>query len=461
MKNNENILIIGAGLCGSLLALRLGQRGYKVQVIEKRSDIRQSNLSTGRSINLALSNRGLKALKMVGLEDKVKSISIPMYGRMLHDKVGNKKMSKYSGRNGEYINSISREILTSLLINEAELLNNVNFEFNQNCWDIDFENNIAYFKNDKNNRTTEFKADVIFGTDGAGSILRKNYLSKNKFLFDFSQSFLGHGYKELTIPSNQGKHRIEKNALHIWPRGSFMIIALPNLDGSFTVTLFLSYNKGHYNFNNLTTKENIYNFFLEEFPDALELMPNLTEDFLKNPTGPLGTIKCFPWQYKGKNMILGDASHAIVPFYGQGMNASFEDVYELDKALTENNENWESTFKYFENSRKLNTDAIADLAIDNFHEMKDHVADKNFQQKRNLEMNLESKLPGKYFSKYSLVTFREDIGYFEAMSLGRAQDKCILEMIKNKSTDLDLPEKELNDIIQKKSNHILKNINYE
>ena len=457
MKTEENILIIGAGLCGSLLALRLGQRGYNVRVMERRSDLRKEDISAGRSINLALSNRGIKALKMVGLENKVKSLCIPMYGRMLHDKSGNTKLSKYSGRDGEYINSISRELLTALLIDEAEALKNVSFEFHQKCDAIDFENNIARFKNSKNGTALDFAANRIFGTDGAGSILRKSYLSRRKFLFSFSQNFLTHGYKELTIPAKKGGgYKTEKNALHIWPRGDYMIIALPNLDGSFTVTLFLAYEGGTYNFNNLDSAEKVQNFFSKEFPDTLELMPDLTTEFFKNPTAPLGTIKCFPWQYQGKNLILGDAAHAIVPFYGQGMNASFEDVFEFDAALKAHKGKWEATFVSFQQKRKKDTDGIADLAIDNFHEMKDHVANPVFQQKRTLEMALETALPNTYFSKYSMVTFREDMGYNQAMLLGRAQDKAILEMIEKKQLDLELPIVELHEKIKAETNSILK-----
>ena len=457
MKTEENILIIGAGLCGSLLALRLGQRGYNVRVMERRSDLRKEDISAGRSINLALSNRGIKALKMVGLENKVKSLCIPMHGRMLHDKRGNTKLSKYSGRDGEYINSISRELLTALLIDKAEALENVSFEFHQKCDAVDFENNIARFKNSKNGTALDCAANRIFGTDGAGSILRKSYLSKRKFLFSFSQNFLTHGYKELTIPATkEGGYKTEKNALHIWPRGDYMIIALPNLDGSFTVTLFLDYVGGTYNFNNLDSEKKVQNFFAKEFPDTLELMPDLTTEFFKNPTAPLGTIKCFPWQFQGKNLILGDAAHAIVPFYGQGMNAAFEDVFEFDAALEAHHDNWETTFLSFQQKRKKDTDGIADLAIDNFHEMKDHVANPVFQQKRTLEMALETALPNTYFSKYSMVTFREDMGYNQAMLLGRAQDKAILEMIEKKQLDLELPIVELHEKIKAETNSILK-----
>jgi len=452
MTKKENILIIGAGLCGSLLALRLGQRGYNVRVIEMRPDLRKVDISAGRSINLAFSDRGIKAMRMVGIQDKVEPLCIPMNGRMIHDKDGNTFMSNYSGRSHEYINSISRGLLTSLLMDEAEALDNVTIEFNKSCKKVDFENKTATFKDYNTKEEIKIKADVIFGTDGAGSSLRKSYYLEKKFLFSFSQNYLTHGYKELTIlPNSDGGFKTYKNALHIWPRGDFMLIALPNLDGSFTVTLFLSYDEGEYNFNNLTNPEIVTEFFKKEFPDALELMPNLVDDFFENPTAPLGTVKCSPWHYKGNTILLGDAAHAIVPFYGQGMNASFEDVYEFDKVLDQHKGDWEATFKVFEKSRKIDTDAIADLAIDNFYEMRDHVANPIFQEKRKLEMALEQNFPNEYSSKYSLVTFNENMGYHEAMTRGRAQDKAILNMIADKavSTANDLTKEELRVILTK------------
>lgn len=429
-NNKQNILIIGAGLCGSLLALRLAQRGYNVSVYEMRPDLRQVDISAGRSINLAFSDRGNKAIKLVGLEQKVKALCVPMHGRMVHDAEGNTFQSNYSGRDYEYINSISRGDLNALLLNEAEKHKNVTLYFNKKCKSVDFENTTALFKDYHSKEEFVVNADVIIATDGAGSAMRKSYYLGKKFLFSFSQNYLTHGYKELTIlPKDNGNYKIHKNALHIWPRGSFMLIALPNLDGSFTVTLFLSYKEGKYNFNNLTDKDTVLKFFKTEFPDALAVMPNLLDDFFTNPTAPLGTIKCTPWHYKGNTLLMGDAAHAIVPFYGQGMNASFEDVVELDTILDNNLESWEATFRAYENTRKKDTDAIADLAIDNFHEMKDHVANPIFKEKRKIEMALENAFPDKYASKYSLVTFNENIGYREAMLKGRAQDKAILNML--------------------------------
>ncbi len=446
-NNQQNILIIGAGLCGSLLALRMGQRGYNVNVYEMRPDLRKTDISAGRSINLAFSDRGNKGMKLVGLEEKVKELCIPMNGRMLHDREGNTFLSNYSGRDQEYINSISREGLNAMLLDEAEKHENVKIHFNKKCLSVDFENTTALFQDYTTKKKFIEDADCIIATDGAGSALRRSYYLERKFLFSFSQEYLTHGYKELTIlPTESGDYKTYKNALHIWPRGDFMIIALPNLDGSFTVTLFLSYAEGEYNFNNLTTPELVTEFFQKEFPDALKLMPNLVKDFFENPTAPLGTVKCSPWHYKGNTLLMGDSAHAIVPFYGQGMNASFEDVVEFDTILDKHEGDWETIFSEYGKTRKKDTDAIADLAIDNFHEMKDHVGQVIFQEKRKIEMALEKEFPNAYSSKYSLVTFNEHIGYRDAMLRGRAQDKAILNML---SDGVISTEDDIKDILDK------------
>jgi len=446
-ERQQNILIIGAGLCGSLLSLRMGQRGYNVNVYEMRPDIRKTDISAGRSINLAFSDRGNKGMKLVGLEEKVKELCIPMNGRMLHDREGNTFLSNYSGRDHEYINSISREGLNAMLLDEAEKHENVKIHFNKKCLSVDFENTTAHFEEYHTKDKFIEDTDCIIATDGAGSALRRSYYLERKFLFSFSQEYLTHGYKELTIlPTENGGYKTYKSALHIWPRGDFMVIALPNLDGSFTVTLFLSYAEGEYNFNNLTTPEIVTEFFQKEFPDALELMPNLVDDFFENPTAPLGTVKCSPWYYKGNTLLMGDSAHAIVPFYGQGMNASFEDVVEFDAIIDKNEGDWETIFSEYGKTRKKNTDAIADLAIDNFHEMKDHVGQVIFQEKRKIEMALEKEFPEDYSSKYSLVTFNEYIGYREAMLRGRAQDKAILNML---SDGVISSEDDIKDILDK------------
>ena len=457
MNEKNNILIIGAGLCGSLLALRLAQRGYQVQVYESRPDLRKTDISAGRSINLALSDRGLKALRLAGVEEKAREICIPMRGRLMHDIKGNTFESNYSGRKGEYINSISRGDLNRILLTEAEKHKNVNIHFNARCLKVDIENKTASFESYETKEEFSVEANVIFGTDGAGSALRKSYETQFPE-FTITQEFLTHGYKELEIPGIKGKHQISKDHLHIWPRGKYMLIALPNMDGSFTVTLFLGFSEGEYNFDNLISKEKITTFFKEQFSDALELIPDILQEFENNPTGKLGTVKCLPWAYKGNTLLLGDAAHAVVPFYGQGMNASFEDVLVLDEVMNEFEANlpaektdWETIFSEFQKRRKQNTDAIADLAIDNYYEMRDHVANLAFKKKRMIEMVLEENFPKQYSSKYSLVTFNEDIGYYDAMTKGRKQDKILLEMIEKNEIDESIvdSEKELKEVLRK------------
>jgi len=451
MNKKEKILIVGAGLCGSMLALRMAQRGYQVVVYESRSDLRKSDISAGRSINLALSNRGLKALRMAGVEEKARELCIPMKGRLMHDVASNTFESNYSGRQGEFINSISRGDLNGLLLTEAEKYSNVKIHFNTRCLEIDIETKIASFQSIDSEKQFTVQADVIFGTDGAGSSLRKSY-EKQFPEFSVTQDFLTHGYKELEIPADiNGNHIISKEHLHIWPRGDYMLIALPNMDGSFTVTLFLSYSEGLYNFDNLVTEEKIIEFFKKDFPDALSLIPDVLKEFENNPTGKLGTIKCYPWSYKGNTLLLGDSSHAIVPFYGQGMNASFEDVYVFDNVLNQFEGDWLTVFSEFQKQRKIDTDAIADLAIDNYYEMRDHVANPLFKEKRIVEMNLEKYFPTEYFSKYSLVTFNEYIGYHEAMTKGRAQDKVLLKMAENPmySSSLQMSKELMNKILYK------------
>ena len=461
MTKKENIVIVGAGLCGSLLALRMAQRGYRVNVYESRPDLRKTDISAGKSINLALSDRGLKALRLAGVEEKARSICIPMRGRLMHDAQSNTFESNYSGRAGEYINSISRGDLNGILLTEAEKHENVNIHFNNRCLDVDIKNKIARFESYQTKEQFTVESDLIFGTDGAGSSLRKSYETAYPE-FQVSQDFLTHGYKELEIPAGtHGSHQISKDHLHIWPRGQYMLIALPNMDGSFTVTLFLSYSEGEYNFENLITEEKINAFFKSQFPDALALIPNILEEFENNPTGKLGTVKCAPWSYDQNTLLMGDSAHAVVPFYGQGMNASFEDVVVFDEVLNEFEGEWSKVFLAYEKRRKQDADAIGDLAIDNYYEMRDHVANPIFKEKRKIEMDLEKNFPTEYFSKYSLVTFNENIGYHEAMTKGRAQDKALLALVEGHevSTSLNMTKDELRIVfekIQEETNKILK-----
>lgn len=433
MKANK-VLIVGAGLCGTFLAIRLAQRGYTVKLHEKRPDLRVEDTGAGRSINLALSNRGLRALQLIGLDTRIRPECIPMTGRMVHPLGGEPTLAPYSGRAGEYINSISRSGLNAILLDTAEAMPNIEMVFNSECEQIDLKQSKAVFRDTRSGSLCEVQADALFGTDGAGSVLRRSMLAQtNALLFNYSQDFLRHGYKELHIPPTEtGGFRIEKNALHIWPRGTYMVIALPNLDGSFTVTTFLPF-EGPESFAGLQQAEQVQDFFERRFPDLLEHMPDLCEDFLRNPTGTLGTIKCYPWQAYGRNLLLGDAAHAVVPFYGQGMNASFEDVLVLDSMMDDHTGDWAKLFSAFQDVRKKDTDAIADLAVDNFYEMRDHVANPVFMRKRRLETLLEQQFPA-YFSKYSLVTFREDVPYSYAMERGRLQDDFLMRLCNQSDT---------------------------
>lgn len=427
MASKQKITVIGAGLCGSLLAIRLAQRGYQVELHEKRSDMRLEEMSAGRSINLALSARGLMALDRVGLKEEVLKHCIPMHGRMIHPIEGDPYLSPYSGREGDYINSVSRGGLNCMLLDQAEKLENVNLHFNSNCTSVDLENSIAEFKNALTGNQIEVESDITIGTDGAGSVVRKSMMGQTtKLLFNYSQNFLRSGYKELSIrPTDTGGYKIEKNALHIWPRGKFMIIALPNMDGSFTLTMFHPFT-GDAGFETLDDETLLTSFFERFYPDLLPHIPHYMEEYNTNAVGTLGTIKCYPWQAYGKSLIMGDAAHAVVPFYGQGMNASFEDVRVFDDVLEDlGDSNWEKVFEKFQDARVDNANAIADLAIDNFEEMQHKVNEPAFIKKRELERQLEQNYP-EYYSKYSLVTFKPNLSYNSAMQLGRLQDQMLL-----------------------------------
>ncbi len=432
MEADSKILIIGAGLCGSLLAIKLGQKGFDVTLIERRKDLRTTRDDSGRSINLALSDRGLKALRMVGLEKKVREICIPMNGRMIHSKHGETWFSSYSGRTTDYINSVSRNDLNRILIEEADIHQNVKILFEHKCIDVDIENSTAKFIT--NGQEYNFSGDLIIGTDGAGSMVRKEIFDKRSDE-ELSVEFLDHGYKELEIPADEnGGYKLEKNALHIWPRGSYMIIALPNMDGSFTVTMFNAH-KGDKSFEQIDQKGGFELYIKTEFPDLIPHLNDLLRSYDENPVGKLGTVRCYPWQDDGKTLIMGDAAHAIVPFYGQGMNAAFEDVTVFSEVLDEKHSSWEDVFLAFQERRHPSALAIADLAIDNFYEMRDHVADEAFIKKRKLEMQLEQEFPD-YYSKYSLVTFKEDLPYEDAKALGRKQDAFLLDLCRSEEVDL-------------------------
>ncbi|MDF1695836.1 MAG: NAD(P)/FAD-dependent oxidoreductase [Saprospiraceae bacterium] len=446
MGANQKITIIGAGLCGTLLAIRLGQRGYQVELHEKRMDMRKESMSAGRSINLALSARGLMALDRVGLKEEVQKYCIPMHGRMIHPIEGAPYLSPYSGRDGDYINSVPRGGLNCILLDQTEQYENINVHFNSSCTKVDLDTAKATFKDGSTGEEIEVVSDIIIGTDGAGSVVRKSMMGQTtRLLFNYSQNFLRSGYKELSIhPSKGGGWKIEKNALHIWPRGKYMIIALPNMDGSFTLTMFHPF-EGKSGFNTLNDEQLLTDFFKENYPDLLPFIPHYKEEYTANAVGTLGTIKCYPWQAYGKCLIMGDAAHAVVPFYGQGMNASFEDVRVFDDVLNEIGDgDWSKVFEKFQDLRVNNANAIADLAIDNFTEMQDKVNDPAFIKKRKLEMKLEQNYP-EYYSKYSLVTFKPNMPYENAMNLGRKQDQFLVDKCREVSS---IEELNLDDIMK-------------
>ena len=436
----SNVVIIGAGLAGSLLSIYLAKRGIAVDVYEARGDMRMEEVAAGRSINLALSDRGIAALREVGMDEYMLAEAVPMYGRMIHSVSGETKLLPYSGRKGEYINSVSRAGLNIALINEAEKYDGVKFHFHEACVDFDCDSGDFQLSSGR-----FVSGDTVIATDGAGSAVRQA-MERQVAGFESRSVFLEHGYKELHIPPVTGdsKFAIEPNALHIWPRHQFMMIALPNFDGSFTCTLFLANSGavGEYAFDQLSDEDSLNSFFNAEFPDAVPLMPTLVEHFFENPTGQLGTLSCWPWSFKHEVLLLGDSAHAMVPFYGQGMNCAFEDVRILDQligkalppALAGGQSHWKWTFEQYAALRKPNTNAIQDMAEENFYEMRDATANPVFQRKRQLETKLEQTFHD-YFSKYSMVTFREDMPYAVAKEKGNAQDRLLMNIC---SQELDV-----------------------
>jgi kynurenine 3-monooxygenase len=419
----QRFTLIGSGLAGGLLAAYLGRRGYNVDLYERRADPREGNIVGGRSINLAVSTRGIHALEQIGIADEALRHAIPMRGRMIHDKSGGLHFAQYDVDPNKHINSIGRAALNTTVIEAAQRYPNVRVHFNHRCTDVDLDEATAHLLNTETNTTSAVRTDAVIGVDGAFSAVRQS-MQKKLDRFEYDESYLAHGYKELTIPpATDGSWRMEKNALHIWPRKSFMMIALPNPDGSFTCTLFWEF-EGPRSFATTKTDDEVCDFFREEFPDAVPLMPTLLNDFRENPTGSLVTIRCAPWYHKDKVAIVGDAAHAVVPFYGQGMNAAFEDCVVLDQCLAEFPNNRERAFTEYFSRRKENADALADLALENFIEMRDKTASKTFRTKKKLDHFLEAALPGIYLPLYTMVTFTR-IPYAEAARRGRRQDRIV------------------------------------
>jgi kynurenine 3-monooxygenase len=417
-------VLIGSGLAGGLLAAYFGRRGYEVDLYERRADPRAGNFVGGRSINLALSTRGIHALQQLGIADEVMRHAIPMRGRMIHNRSGNLHFAPYDRDPNKCINSIGRAALNSTVIEAAQRYPNVRVHFNHRCTDVDLDGPVAHLVDtEKGQLTLTARGDAVIGVDGAFSAVRQA-MQRQLDGFEYDESYLAHGYKELTIPPGpDGEWRMEKEALHIWPRKSFMMIALPNPDGSFTCTLFWEF-AGPRSFETTKTDDDVRRFFDEEFPDAVPLMPALLEDFRENPTGSLVTIRCAPWSYKDKVALVGDAAHAVVPFYGQGMNAAFEDCVVLDECLAESPDNRERAFAEYFVRRKENADALAELAVDNFIEMRDKTASKAFRAKKKLDHLLEGLLPGVYLPLYAMVTFTR-MPYATAAKRARLQDRIV------------------------------------
>ncbi len=420
----KSVAIMGAGLVGSLLSIYLKRKGYDVSVYERRPDLRDTGAAGGRSINLAISDRGWKALAGVGLEEAVRELAIPMHGRRIHPVEGHTSFQPY-GKKGQFINSVSRGGLNILMLDAAEK-EGINFLFDQRIVETDLGGKTALMENIKLNETYRIEPDLIIGADGAFSLLRYTMLKTDKF--NYAQQYEEHAYKELTIPAdeNTGEHLLEKNALHIWPRKSFMLIALPNLDGSFTCTLF-HYAQGENSLEKITNEKELVDFFIKYFPDVLPLMPTLNYDFFHNPAGSLMTVKCFPW-INGNSFLIGDAAHAIIPFYGQGMNCGFEDCTILNELIDYCDHDWSRIMPMFQSSRKPNSDAIADLAKLNFIEMRDLVADPVFHFKKKIAAKVSEMYPDKFIPVYSMVSFSH-LPYSEALKEYKRQDDVLTEVM--------------------------------
>ncbi len=424
MASKEKITIVGSGLAGPLLAISLKKRGLDVELYERRPDMRKVHISAGRSINLALSTRGIHALREAGVWPQIEKIIIPMKGRMMHSVNGELTFQPYGKNDTEVINSVSRADLNIALMDAAEAAG-IKIHFNHRCTHFDLRERAVYFRDEETDERRTVISDVVVGTDGAVSAVRRDFLKLQRF--NFSQQYLDYGYKELTIPPTaEGKHAMETNVLHIWPRGAFMLIALPNIDGTVGCILFLPF-EGKNSFQQLQDNADVVKFFDEYFPDAMALMPKLAENFFANPVGSMLTVKCSPWSHGSRALLLGDAAHAIVPFFGQGLNCSFEDCTVLLGMLDRYGPNWSMVFHDFEAARKENTDAIADMAVENFVEMRDKVADPRFLFKKKVELALEARFPGLFVPKYAMVTFHR-VPYSVAMSRGMIQDRILSEL---------------------------------
>ena len=422
-EKNKDIAIAGAGLVGTLLGIYLKKKDFNVTIFDRSEDIRKVKFS-GRSINLAMSTRGWNALDKIGIGDEIRKIAIAMDKRAIHLQDGSLEFQPY-GINGEAIYSISRGGLNRLMVDLAEK-SGVVFEFNKRIWDVNLDEASLYFGDKEHGPYEERKFNSVFAADGAFSRIRHKMQRQNRF--NYSQYFLNIGYKELTIPANEdGTHRLDPNSFHIWPRGEFMLIALSNADGSFTCTLFMPF-EGDCSFEEVNTEEKLVSFFTKYFPDTIDLIPNLVSNYFENPTSSLVTMQCYPWTYKDKVALIGDAAHAIVPFYGQGMNAGFEDITAIDDLLQEYGDDWDAVFKKYQEIRKPNADAIAELSFRNFMEMSSKTADKNFLLQKKIEAWFTKLHPTKWLPLYDRVTFSLK-PYADALAIGDQQKKIMDEVM--------------------------------
>ena len=422
IKYMKSATIIGAGLVGSLWAVYLAKAGYKVKIFEKRPDIRLTEISAGKSINLALSTRGWKAFETVDVADEIRKIAIPMHGRTMHDLEGNLTYQPY-GKKGQAIYSVSRGGINAKMMDIAQQKGKAEIEFNEECIDIDLENGIVYLQNTITNEKSEYQSDVIFGADGANSNVRTYGFEKIPD-YQIEKRPIADGYREILLPANEdGSYKLDLNSLHIWPRGRFMLIALPNEDGSFTCTLFMPHANDENSFENLNSKEQVKAFFQNTFPDFYALMPEIADSWGDHPLSKLGIIRCYPWT-KGKAALMGDSAHATVPFYGQGMNSGFEDCSALWELMEKHGDDWPAIFSEYQLSRKPNGDAVQDLSLDNYYVMRDFVGDPQFLLQKKFERRISELYPEKYMPLYSQVSF-SNIPYAVAYKKGKEQDKYI------------------------------------
>lgn len=420
---NAPFIIVGAGLSGTLMALFLARRGYSVELLEKRSDPRRGDVERGRSINMAISERGLNALRAVGLEEAVQELCIPMFGRMLHDIEGALSFQPY-GQPGQHIRSISRRDLNVRLLEATSQYPHIQTRFDVEIEDIDFDGKRVAMRTPENRRKHWITGRLIIGADGANSVVRDHMLRRSRI--NFAQDYLDYGYKELLIPAGEdGQHVLDPNALHIWPRHKHMLIALPNQDGSFTVTLFLPWKGAQESFASLTDAPGVESFFQAYFPDALQLLPDLAEQFFANPIGSMVSIRCQPWHRGDAAVLIGDASHAIVPFYGQGMNAAFEDCFELDRLFdTLDPDQLGPIVETLSETRFPHAEAIRQLALDNFIEMRSNVANPAFLLRKQLERTIQAIVPNRYVPLYSMISFT-NVPYADALARAKRQDQSV------------------------------------